>query len=804
MTTPIEQPGRRLRAAPFVWLSAAMVLAGFVLRLVNKMAMPLYIDEAVYTAWAQDVLRGDPFIGLTHNKLLYPMVVALFNSAGPEGPFVTRYVALLAGLVSIAACIALGRALDGRTSGLLSGAIYAVLPAAVLHERMALTDPQVAALSLIALWLMIRLARRPRWPVAALLGLTLAGAYLTKISAAPIFILPFAAAILFARGRAARVRALALAALAVAVGAGLSHGVYALAASRGVVPIIHSVSPGDFILPRLGDPSVAKHLWRDVSDYATFLWDYVGPAALVFVALCALWIAAGRRRWALIFLLIPGIAFAAAPMLVKRYIVRLPPRYLLGTFGPLIVAAAISLRLGVDALYRRWPRAARWAGAAALALILVPYLSFAVLLIHDVRDAPLTSADRAIYVDEVSAGYGYEDTAIALLARWRAGDGEPITLITTKGIPVQVYAYLGPEIAQTVDLADGLNRDVLAHALAAGSDAYLIEDNRRPQLMDVPSDIQLLYVGSYYHRDTSLSLYHLERVTGDLARRVYDFRTPEDAELTADYAAAAGAIAAYPTPRTVLVYPPAHAEAVAGYVPGHVVPLGINVWPPTERAAQAALGEALNGAEDGDIDLIVVAAGKTDPDGVLWLAARHTLYQTDAVWAGSTRVGSYVGGPAEPELAAHGVTFERVIHLERAAIIDQHVEPGGVVRVALEWRTTEPIEDSFKVFAHIIGADGQLVAQSDFVPGEELLPTTAWEAGETVRDRFAVRLPADLPPGTYHVRVGLYRPSDGLRLRVTAGEPAGPDHAVLGTFTVGEPDERQEASLPGGAVVPAG
>jgi hypothetical protein len=786
-----------------VWLSAAVVLAGYVLRIVNKMAMPLYIDEAVYTTWAQDVLRGDPFIGLTHNKLLYPMVVALFNPAGPEGPFVTRYVALLAGLVSIAACIALGRALDGRASGLFAGALYALLPVAVLHERMALTDPQVAALSLVALWLMVVLARRQRWPIAVLLGLTLAGAYLTKISAVPIFMMPFVAALIFARGRAGRIRTLLLAALAVAIGAGLSHGAYVLAASRGVVPIIHSVHLSDFLLFRLNDPAVISRILRDVSDYAKFLRDYVGPVALAFVALSAVWIATGRRRWALIFLLIPGIAFAAPPMLVDRYIVRLPPRYLLSTFGPLIVAVGISLQLGVDALHRRWPNTARWAGAAALALILVPYLAFAVLLIHDVRDAPLTSADRAIYVNQVSAGYGYEDAAITLLDRQREGNGEPITLITTKGIPVQVYAYLGPEIAQTVDLAEGLNRDVLARALAEGSDAYLIEDNRHPQLMDIPASIQLLYVGSFYHRDTSLSLYHLERVTGDLARRVYDFRTPEDVELSADYAEAAGAIAAYPDPQTVLVFPPAHAEAVAGYVPGNVVPLGINVWPPTERAAQVALGEALNGAEGGDIDLIVVAAGKTDPDGTLWLAVRHTLYQTNAVWAGSTRVGSYVDGPAEPKLAAQGVTFENVIHLERAAIIDENADPGGVVRVALEWRTSEPVEDSFKVFAHVIGADGQLVAQSDFVPGGDLLPTTAWQAGQIVRDRFAVRLPPDLPPGTYRLRVGLYRPSDGLRLRVTAGESAGPDHAVLGSFTVGTPGERREALLLDGAAIPS-
>jgi hypothetical protein len=96
------------------------------------------------------------------------------------------------------------------------------------------------------------------------------------------------------------------------------------------------------------------------------------------------------------------------------------------------------------------------------------------------------------------------------------------------------------------------------------------------------------------------------------------------------------------------------------------------------------------------------------------------------------------------------------------------------------------VADSVVGFAHVIDDTGTLWAQYDSVPGDGLLPMPSWEPGERVDDRFAIQLPADIPPGSYQVRIGLYHPTNGLRLRVTDGQEVGPDYVVFGRFSVAE------------------
>jgi hypothetical protein len=147
---------------------------------------------------------------------------------------------------------------------------------------------------------------------------------------------------------------------------------------------------------------------------------------------------------------------------------------------------------------------------------------------------------------------------------------------------------------------------------------------------------------------------------------------------------------------------------------------------------------------------------------------------------------SYVDGPIAPALEPLDLQFEGGISLARAAVLDQKARPGGVVRVALSWQTPVVVQDSYTIFTHVVGGDGTLWAQYDSIPGGGLLPMTSWLPGEPVDDRFAIRLPSDLPPGAYTLRIGIYRPDNGLRLRVIAGSDTGPDYANLAQVVVTE------------------
>ncbi|MBN1221137.1 MAG: DUF2079 domain-containing protein [Anaerolineae bacterium] len=84
-------------------------------------------------------------------------------------------------------------------------------------------------------------------------------------------------------------------------------------------------------------------------------------------------------------------------------------------------------------------------------------------------------------------------------------------------------------------------------------------------------------------------------------------------------------------------------------------------------------------------------------------------------------------------------------------------QTGPDLAVTLYWRALAPMPLDYTIFVHVVGPDGQLVAQHDGSPGEEVsLPTSTWQPGEELRDRHGLTLPPDLPPGTYRLQMGVY------------------------------------------------
>lgn len=77
--------------------------------------------------------------------------------------------------------------------------------------------------------------------------------------------------------------------------------------------------------------------------------------------------------------------------------------------------------------------------------------------------------------------------------------------------------------------------------------------------------------------------------------------------------------------------------------------------------------------------------------------------------------------------------------------------------VTLYWEALAPMPVDYTVFVHLLGPDGQLVAQHDHGPWWEVaIPTSTWQPGEKLRDRHALTLPAGLPPGQYRLQAGVY------------------------------------------------
>jgi hypothetical protein len=78
-------------------------------------------------------------------------------------------------------------------------------------------------------------------------------------------------------------------------------------------------------------------------------------------------------------------------------------------------------------------------------------------------------------------------------------------------------------------------------------------------------------------------------------------------------------------------------------------------------------------------------------------------------------------------------------------------------------------------FAQLVGPDGQVYGQNDSAPDYGLYPTNLWLPGEVVAETVAFPIQPDRPAGQYTLRVGLYTPDTGERLRL----PSGTDHIEI-------------------------
>lgn len=113
------------------------------------------------------------------------------------------------------------------------------------------------------------------------------------------------------------------------------------------------------------------------------------------------------------------------------------------------------------------------------------------------------------------------------------------------------------------------------------------------------------------------------------------------------------------------------------------------------------------------------------------------------------------------------------------------LSPGatGNLEISLYWQVDAVPQKDYKVFLHVIGPDNRLVAQVDELPTKGFYSPVQWQPGEIIKDTHRIELPSSLPAGSYQVMLGLYDPSDGVRLDILDQnqQPVG-NSAVVATF----------------------
>jgi len=98
------------------------------------------------------------------------------------------------------------------------------------------------------------------------------------------------------------------------------------------------------------------------------------------------------------------------------------------------------------------------------------------------------------------------------------------------------------------------------------------------------------------------------------------------------------------------------------------------------------------------------------------------------------------------------------------------LEPGDEFTLSLYWQAEQPTAVAYTVFTHLIAADGFNRVGQDNQPVWGSYPTTEWQLGETVTDKYTLTIPDGTPPGDHRLHVGWYDSASGERVKVVDTE----------------------------------
>jgi 4-amino-4-deoxy-L-arabinose transferase-like glycosyltransferase len=105
------------------------------------------------------------------------------------------------------------------------------------------------------------------------------------------------------------------------------------------------------------------------------------------------------------------------------------------------------------------------------------------------------------------------------------------------------------------------------------------------------------------------------------------------------------------------------------------------------------------------------------------------------------------------------------------------LEAGDTLELILHWQLQEKPARQYTIFAHLLDANGQVVAGFD----ANEYPTSFWreEGGERLLSYMPLPLPRDLVPDTYQLEIGVYNQPSGERLSILEEGSAVADRLLL-------------------------
>jgi len=169
------------------------------------------------------------------------------------------------------------------------------------------------------------------------------------------------------------------------------------------------------------------------------------------------------------------------------------------------------------------------------------------------------------------------------------------------------------------------------------------------------------------------------------------------------------------------------------------------------------------------------------------LRVKHWLFSADQLFTLGT-----IAVQSRP------VTFERPQGIQHSmeARLGEHVAligydlsaesapPGSTLTLTLYWQALGPMNQSYKVFTHLVGPDGEIWGQKDSLPGGGSLPTSGWVEGEYLVDSYQILIKPEAPSREYVIEIGMYEEGTGRLPAFNPQRQVIGDKIVLGKVRV--------------------
>lgn len=179
--------------------------------------------------------------------------------------------------------------------------------------------------------------------------------------------------------------------------------------------------------------------------------------------------------------------------------------------------------------------------------------------------------------------------------------------------------------------------------------------------------------------------------------------------------------------------------------------------------------------------LIPIGVSSGDPSSVVEAFFDQKTYKAGCEWTGSAmRLCRYVTG-SDPDFVTSSDSPDALFgdnialrHVDLEWPGDSSKFEAGKVSakagepflIGLTWEALGPIENRYKVSLQVLDQLNNVVQQIDREPRDSFLPTSSWQSGQIIIDRYALEMSQELLPGSYRTILAVYDPTTGQRLPV--------------------------------------